>query len=539
MKIELREYQSACVQAHWDYLATSSGNPLIVVPTGGGKSHIIAAVLQRAFAEVPHTRAIMLTHVKELIAQNYDKLIAHWQGFCPAGIYSAGMGRREAYDPITCAGIQSVFRKAKEIGHRDLCLIDEIHLLPKRGEGMYRAFLKDMLEINPAMRIIGYTATPYRLDGGWLHKGDGALMTDIAYEVPVFNLVEERFLSRLVAKRPAHPIDLSNVRTIKGEFDDGDTAKAATGEGMVKAAVDDMVTVAAENARKSWLVFCVTVDHAQDVLAELLTRNVRAEAVFGHTEKAVRDSIIERFKQGDFTALVNVGVLTTGFDCPRLDLIAVMRATQSAGLYVQILGRGMRLFPGKENCIILDYGGNVERHGPITCVRPKEKGGGTLCRACPKCDTYSPIAAKTCEECGYVFAAPNPAEPVQREVRHDTKASALDPMAEIRPVWLKVDSASYRLHRKAGSPDSLRVDYMCGLMFHSEWVCIEREGFARRKAERWWKLRDQDSINAPGTVEDALEWSKDLLVPSEILVARVGKYTKVQAYKFAGKMVSA
>ena len=217
MTITLRDYQRASIDALYDYFSGSDGNPLIVLPTGTGKSVCIAAFLREAVEGWSDTRVLVLTHVKELIAQNFAALIRFWPS-APAGIYSAGLNKRDINSQILFAGIQSIHKRAYQVQRCDLVIIDEAHLIGKTDSGMYRKFLDDMLQINPSMKIIGFTATPYRMDTGLLHEGDGRLFTDIAFDAPILDMINKGYLSTVVAKETATKLDVSGVGTRGGEF---------------------------------------------------------------------------------------------------------------------------------------------------------------------------------------------------------------------------------------------------------------------------------------------------------------------------------
>lgn len=335
--VKLRPYQEECVAAHWRYLEACDGNPLFVVPTAGGKSHIIAAFLQRSIEAWPSTRAIVLTHVKELIEQNHGKFIDHVGAFASAGIYSAGIGARDTQQSVIFAGIQSMYNKAEQLGRFDLVLVDECHLIPKKGEGRYLTYLAALREINPHVRVLGYTATHYRLDGGYLHKGPGRIFTDVAYEIPIDRLVREGFLSPLIGKKPgAGSIDTSGIATVSGDFKKDDLEAAAMRAGCVEAAIAEVVRYGRDQSRRSWLLFSCGIEHGSRIGLELTAHGISWRFVHGGTPKDERKQAVEQFKRGEFQALVNVGVYTTGFDAPNVDLLALLRATQSTGLYVQI-----------------------------------------------------------------------------------------------------------------------------------------------------------------------------------------------------------
>jgi hypothetical protein len=198
--LTLRPYQQAAITSIYGYFEKESGNPLVVIPTAGGKSLVMAAFIDGVLKAWPDQRVLVVTHVRELIAQNHAEMLGLWPE-APAGIYSAGLGRRDARARILFAGIQSIHDKATRIGHADLVLIDEAHLIPGRSNTMYRRFLNDLQAINPALKVIGLTATPFRLDSGMLHEGENALFTDIAYEVSVRDLIDQGYLSPLISKQ--------------------------------------------------------------------------------------------------------------------------------------------------------------------------------------------------------------------------------------------------------------------------------------------------------------------------------------------------
>lgn len=542
-KLQLRDYQEECVQAHYDFFEKrTEGNPIFVVPTGGGKSLIMAEFIRRTLHAWPETRILVATHVKELIEQNHDEFLAHWDGdkvFPPCGIYSASVGKRDTQAQVLFAGIQSIWNKVEVFGAFDLVLIDEAHLVPKRGLGRYRSYLDALAELNPKVRVCGYTATPYRLDGGYLYEGEGRIFTHVAYTVRVEMLIERGYLAPLAAKKTEHEIDVSRVGTTAGDFKVGQLEAVATEGDATEDAVDEMVAVARAEDRHHWLVFAIGRDHAAKIRERLDHHGIENRAVFGTTGKGERFETTRDFKEGRLQCLVNVGVLTTGFNAPRCDLMAVMRPTQSAALYVQIMGRGMRTFPGKEDCLVLDYGGNVERHGPINRVRPKKKGNGkndgiVPMKVCPECETFVELGTPECPSCGFEWSAG------EISAEHERVASVLSPidMEAGKPQRLRVSRMFFRRHTKPGSPDSLRVDFLCGMRTITDWVCVEHEGFAGRKAVGWWS-RFGGAAPAPSTVDEALERQSEISQPSAIDVVPDGNYERVKNPVFESEPSSA
>ena len=522
--LTLRPYQEAAITAIYGYFQTHTGNPLVVIPTAGGKSLVMASFIEGVLKAWHDQRILIVTHVRELIAQNHAEMIGLWSD-APAGIYSAGLGKREAQARILFAGIQSIHRRAAEIGHTDLVLIDEAHLIPGKSSTMYRRFLDALKAINPALKVIGLTATPFRLDCGMLHEGQNALFTDIAFEAPVRELIDEGHLSPLVSKQPATRLDVSKVGTRAGDFIARDLAAAVDQDAITRAAVTEIIEHGRD--RKSWLAFCSGVEHARHVAEEFGRQGISCRTIFGNTPKDERDAILAAFKRGEIRALASMGVLTTGFNAPGVDLIALLRPTQSAGLYVQMVGRGTRLAPGKENCLVLDFAGNVRRHGPIDLVRPKRPGDGgggeAPTKVCPDCDSIIALSSMECPDCGYVFPA--------KEVKIAPTAATLPVLSPKAPQWVAVSNVSYSRHDKRGGRPSLKVTYSCGLTSYQEWICFEHQGYARRKAEDWWRKR-APGHPVPRSVNEALALSRSLTRPSHIAVRPSGRYFEITSYRF-------
>ena len=336
--INLRYYQDEAKQAVMNFWVQGGGNPLIDLATGTGKSMVIASMVQDLLRDYPTFRVLMLTHVKELVQQNFMALLRVWPD-APAGIYSAGLNRRDVHHRITFASIQSVYNKASQLGRRDLILIDEAHLVPLKGEGMYRRLLDDLYAINRDARVAGLTATPYRLDTGRLDEGDTRLFDQVVYSYGIAKGIEDGFLSPLISKATAARIDVSEVKRRGGEFVPASLEGAA--DAVTQEAVSEIADLGAN--RKSWLVFCAGVKHALNVRDAIRASGFSCETVSGETPSGERDNIIRRFRAGEIRCLTNANVLTTGFDVPQVDLVAMLRPTLSTSLYVQIVGRNKDL----------------------------------------------------------------------------------------------------------------------------------------------------------------------------------------------------
>jgi DNA repair protein RadD len=503
-----RSYQLDSITALYTALRNGVSAPLVCLPTGAGKSVVVSTLCCDAVTKWS-CRVLVLVHVKELVAQLADSVRRAWpDAFCPLGILSAGLGQK-SIDTITVAGIQSAFRRSTDIGRVDVVIIDEAHLVPPDGEGMYRTLLAELRIINPKLRLIGLTATPYRLGHGMV-VGDDNLFQEMVHDVSVRELMDAGYLCRVRGKGKPGP-NLENVHHRGGEFLACEVDAIMEDDERVRGAVAEILRHGAD--RQAWLIFCCSVKHAGMVSEALAAEGVQAPVITGETPVAERDDLIAGFKARTLRGLVNVNVLTTGFDAPHVDLIVLLRPTESPGLYYQMVGRGFRVAPGKADCLLLDLAGNIERHGPIETlneriVTPGEGAG--VSKYCPACDAVNPGGAACCGDCGSPFfkrcknlsclcdTVPWDAEncpacgrPMRPQARHTTEAAEGDPIvAEVAPPsWHDVDGVEYQDWEKRGAPDAphtLRVDYFSGYSrVASEWVCIDHQGFARDKAIRW------------------------------------------------------
>ncbi len=499
--MELRPYQADAISAVYEHLRTRDDNPCVVIPTAGGKTPIMATICRDA-VELWNGRVLILAHVKELLEQSADKL----RRVCPEvdfGIYSAGLRRRDTDHAVIIAGIQSVFRRACELDAFDLILVDEAHLIPLEGEGMYRQFLSEAKVVNPNVRVIGLTATPYRLKHGPICTPDGFL-NHICYEIGVRELIRDEFLCPLVTKAGRTKADMTGLHIRGGEFLADEVEDLMDQDTLVSSACDEIVDLTED--RNACLIFSSGVQHGLHIV-ETLAREHDIECGFvcGETPPGERAEILERFKTGELKYLCNVNVLTTGFDAPNIDCVVLLRPTMSPGLYYQMVGRGFRLHPSKQDCLVLDYGGNVLRHGPVDQIRvqPSLRTEGTApLKECPECQGLVATGFSECPQCGYEFPPPEKA-------RHDATASEAGILSDqVTVSKYPVQDLFYCVHTKRGAdpeaPKSMRVDYMIGWnRSQSEWVCFEHTGYARDKAVAWWKARSPDPV--PDTAQRAVE----------------------------------
>ena len=521
------DYQEKVLSALFDSLSNNK-NPVVDVCVGGGKSFIAAFFAREVVERCSSTRILVLTHVAELVEQDYNafKQVAP---DASSGIYSAGLGRKETDCQVTFASIQSIakMKALTAIGPQALVIVDECHRVSPDSATQYQdviATLRSWGEVN----VIGMSGTPYRSATGSMLEGENAIFDDIVGGITMQDMLRAGRLKPLVAKQSAHSFNLKNLKKSKGEYTPASQQEEAMGEGKVSSAVSEIVRLGAD--RKKWMLFCASVDHAEAVGKGLGGLGVSNKVVVGTTTRQERADVVESFRKGEFTALVSVGTMTTGFSVTDVDMLVLLRATTSPGLLVQICGRGMRKHEGLDDCLLLDFGQNILRHGPIDLItgekgfKGKKKGPGEedanvgveilqdptkVCYAeNPKtkmpCMSLVERHLAFCPDCGSEF---------EEAIKHESESSDLSPLstkiqskkdklratvekaeARKRFVWYDVTKVEAELHRKipgkgeTAKPASVRMEYWNGMQcIAKEWLCFDHSGYARQSAEKSWR----------------------------------------------------
>tara|TARA_B100001063_G_C16741432_1_gene545034 strand:+ start:106 stop:1806 length:1701 start_codon:yes stop_codon:yes gene_type:complete len=362
---------------------------VLVLPTGAGKSLVIAEL-----ARLAKGRVLVLAHVKELVEQNHEK----YEGYGLKGsIFSAGLGRKETDQQVVFASVQSVVRNLDSFSNQfSLLVIDECHRVPDEKTSSYQKVITHLRENNPGIKVLGLTATPYRLGMGWLYQyhtrgqvrsEEPRFFRDCIFELPIRYLLDEGFLTpaRMI-DAPVLSYDFSQLKPAStGRYKEAELDMVIEQSKRATPQIVDQIIELAKD-KLGIMVFAATVRHAQEILS--LLPEGESSIVIGDTPTLERDQIINDFKERKIKFLVNVSVLTTGFDAPHVDLIAILRPTESISLYQQIVGRGLRLSPGKKECLVLDYAGNS-----YDLYQP-EVGD-------PKPDSDSEIITIPCPACGF------------------------------------------------------------------------------------------------------------------------------------------
>lgn len=544
----LRYYQREAVDAVFGYWNETPGNPLIDMATGTGKSMTMATLTKEMLAGWPDMRVMCVTHVVELIEGNYKELDGIYP-FAPSGIYAAALNRRDARAQILFAQLQTVWNKAAQIGHVDVLLIDEVHLVPSDSDTMYRKLIDALLAINPDMKICGFTATPYRLDSGRLDEGDGKLFDSVIYTYGIRQGIDDGYLTPITSTPTSFRQDISGVGKLGGDFKKSALAKAVDKEELNKRILEEVLDV--EGHRRKALFFCAGVQHATNMRDLIRAAGRTCEVIHGGTHPAERRRTIEAYKRGEIWGVTNDNVMSTGTNVPGIDLIVDEAGTASASRYVQRVGRGTRvIYPPrfnpelvdaaarraaiaghiKPNCRYMDFAGNLNRHGPVDMIEPKVPGKGdgeAPIKICPQdeggCGEQLHASVRCCWKCGHEFP-----EPDSKLLEQASEAPIL---SKDEAKWRAVNTRTFRYHEgKAGKIDSIKVTYLCGGSAINEWCCPGHQGRAKASADRYWANHGGHRPFPKGP----LEWLKrqnELLETEEISIEPNGRYWTVLAHR--------
>ena len=536
--IAVRAYQQRAIDQLYTWWTKHEPTdiPLLVLPTGSGNSIVIAELVRLMWDTWPEDapRTLVLVPSKELAEQNADKLARVLPAHRSVGYYSASLGRKNQHADVIVATIGSIHKDAHLLGAIRCVIIDEAHLVNPDGVGRYRRFIADLAKYN-ALAMVGLTATPFRGNGVWLTDGADPLFRGIACEVRMAELLEAGHLAPLA--RPldaiATRIDTDDLAIVNDDYRIDDLARRV--DQFIPGVVREALELAA--GRRKWIAFTPNVATAEHLVAELVAGGVSAALVCGETDKREREQLIAQFRAGELRCLVTVLALATGFDVPDVDCVIWCRPTRSPVLYVQGAGRGTRPAPGKADCLWLDFTDTTERLGPIDTIRGRTKRKGPAdteapFAVCPECGCHvRPASALECPECGALLR-----EEEEELARPASNAAILSTQLKLKVSDYAVTDVRYSRHSKAGSPDSIRVDYYSGMRrVASEWVCLEHPGFAGAKAQAWWSRRAPRDF-VPGSTSQALEWittGYELRTPAAVRVNESGKWPEIVGFTWS------
>lgn len=388
MKYLLRDYQRTAVDNVLKFFRTSQEPAAVVLPTGSGKSLVIAEL-----ARIAKGRVLVLAHVKELVGQNHEKYESYGLS---AGIFSASLGKKDRHEKAIFGSVQSIARAPDDFFEDfSLLVIDECHRVAEDRETQYQAVIEKLRLHNPALRILGLTATPYRLGLGWIYERaqNGEIKSEqsrffkqCVFELSLPYMVRNRFLTvPIKVDIPVTSYDFSELSESDRLYSVAEVEEILKNQKqLTPLIIKNIVDITERFHRQGVMIFSASVRHAKEILSYLPEGEARL--VVGDTDMATRDRIVTDFKARKFKYLVNVSVLTTGFDAPHVDVIAILRPTESNSLYQQIVGRGLRLAPGKKDCYVLDYTGmGHDIYAPEVSERRPAKDTVPVLVPCPDC----------------------------------------------------------------------------------------------------------------------------------------------------------
>ena len=520
-----RRDQLEALAAILDALDRGVLRPLVEAPCAWGKSVLIAmltlALIQRG------CRVLILAHRHELLEQNTGALL-RIDPAADIGICSASLRSDRLDAAIVVGGTATVFRRLSRLGQVDAVLLDEAHLLGPGSTSMLGSILKSLGD----PPLIGFTATPYRTDSGSLVSAD--LFDEIVWRMGIIEAIAAGLLVPLVTKSPkVGRIDTTCVPIERGEFQQRPLEQAALTGSVTRDAVARTIEVADEEHRHSLLFFAIGVAHCAAISEELREHGIDHAVITGETPTEVRADAIGRFRAGRLRALVNCNVLTTGFDARNIDCIAFMRPTVSPVLWTQAAGRGMRTWPGKADCRLLDFGANIQRHGPINAIKLRPQGArrdaqaaADRVRICPRCDEINEIATAVCTSCGMVLIKPR----ISTITTVESTAPAIDAQAD-RPRWVRVHAMRGGVHEKPGRPPSFRLRYSTEGGWVSEFLPLEHEKSGARwhAGKAWTRLSRAPGAPPPATARDAYQRfiRGELREPARLRIGRDGQWWRV------------
>ena len=537
----LRYYQEEAVQAIFDYWSEEPGNPLVDMATGTGKSITAATVAHRLVRNWQGMRVVSCTHVIELVEGNYKELLGV-DPFAPAGVYAAAMNMRDSRSQILFVQLQTVWNKAHEIGHVDVLEIDEVHLVPPEADTMYGVFIAALLAINPDMKIVGFSATLFRLDSGRLDEGENSRFNKVVYEYGLRLGIDDGYLCPLTSKPTNTRYDLTGVGKAMGEYKAGEYRQAVDTADLNSRIVEEVLDV--EGYRNKALIFCRGIEHSTHMRDAFIAAGRSCEVVSSKTPKTERRKLIEALRAGEIWSLVNDNILSTGTNIVGIDLIVDTYKTLSAGRYAQRAGRGTRVIypPGfnpeasdargrraaiassiKPNCRYMDFAGNIQEHGPVDMLDPKRPGKGdgeVPIKLCPICEEIVHAAARVCSCCGHEFEFDTTPKVMER--------ASDAPIISTQENWRAVTARTFREHnsKDPNKPPSVRVDYMLGMVGQKEWLCPQHTGYAKTKANRYWS-KHGGAAPFPSTVSEWLSRADELVITAEVRLKAAGKYQDV------------
>jgi DNA repair protein RadD len=507
--------------------------------TAGGKTIVFSSLIKYYLERYPKMKTAILAHRQELVLQAADKLKKVWPlSYGQIGIACKSLQKVVINAPIIIGTVQTLARR-DILNDIHLLIVDEVHHIPRFRNikpSQYQTFIEQLRGNYPNLRILGVTATPYRLNQGYIYGHDGDLFDQLDYRIGMEDLINDGWLVPLRAKGvETLGEELSNVRIGQnGDYRLDDLSMVMEKPVHIESAVQAYRDYGED--RRSVLIFAITIEHAELLTNAFLRAGYRASLVHSKLDKLKRQQTLASFDKGELDFLVNVGVLTEGWDCPRVDLIIMTRPTLSPGLYVQMIGRGTRLFPDKKDLLVLDLVGNFQMHGQPWAPIVKEKKGPAIppnTKICPRCQEIVDIDAEYCPECDYEFPVKTGGGGKElidagTVVLHDLLLGAVNDLeAKVLSWFLE-------------GYNSRQGNYMARLALYTNIVpkktlyhYLDFEGrasdFGKKKALAFWKKFSKNST-PPTSVEEACVRQHELNIPMTITIIKDKDFLKVKGW---------
>jgi DNA repair protein RadD len=547
----LRPYQVRILDATWAAMQHKH-NVLIVAPCAAGKTVLFSKITQRLLRENSAFRVLILVDREILVTQSRDKLhsiapeLSHEVGIvCSSVTTTKELDRR-----VTIASRQTLINCMEQFAPVHLCIVDEAHLMSipredKPTPDQFAEIVCKLREYNPNMRLVGCTASPYRLGGGYIHgdqnkPGSRPYFDQVDAEVSTKEMLAAGYLAPLVGRAntgSTMQADLKNISIVGGEYNLGQLSSM-----MCKSThVQSCISAWREYAwgRKKTLVFCTTIEHSETVAAAFYAAGIPSVAIHSKltpVEESIRMTALER---GTMQVFTSVAKLTTGLDITDLDCGILARPTKSTALYKQIVGRFQRLAEGKTDALIIDLVGATTEFGTdmdnLKVNVPRDASGETPFKICPGenengtvCGQSVHASLRYCPHCSYAFPVD---EAVEAKIGKLEKVKFNDIQ---EPESYTVSHVSYEVHESRNTGKHLiKVTYQCGQFSKfNEWICLPDfyNGFAVQKARDWWDQRTEEPF--PQTCEEFIFLADNLMQPAVVIVVKEGKYDRITDVKF-------
>ena len=452
--LQLRDYQQEALEAIWAELYRSN-SALCAMATGSGKSEIFIALIKMTLDLKSDAKIVVLLNKVSLLDQTVRRIV-NVIGEERVGVFCGSRFKYETKKPVIIASIQSVFNAY--IGNVNLLILDEAHNIDHES-GRYLDFISKLRFQNDKLKIVGFTATPFRSTGHIY--GSNKMFKRVSYERGLKKMIDEGYLVEPKLKKVLHQFDTTNLKVVAGEFSPKDVEALTSDEKVVSDQVKDALSRMQDRACVVWA--CSSIDHAERV-HKILTLHYEEKAVVLHSKLRDVDRLYAQnmFEKHSARHMVFVSIVSEGYDFPPIDCVVLMRPIKSPVLYAQTVGRALRPYAGKKDALILDYGSVVETCGPLDNPFVPTKGQRTKAlpddfkmRFCKTCLSYMSVKLKYCTDCGAEFVNAN------ARVERLAKKAATEGEILTTPRVIKIKDVKLMLHtsRKTNKP-CVRISYI-------------------------------------------------------------------------------